>query len=254
MTVTNAPDSAYELCSKYAPDCGGASSHTFNNQGGSSSRAFSDSSSRGRSDSYSSRSSYEPSAGGRGQSDSSSGRSQQESSASGRGQYESSASGRGQYESSASDRSQLDSSASDRTRSKDSRKKSSSKNKTKSSVKKSKKAISPSQINTRNIQTLRTDNEGYITRDNSDDLENLGFNGEDDYYDSLNSGNEDGIFGETSRPDIDTVTDISPQEGPSYVGFDEDSRNPIIEEEVVSFENERLKLCLTMSFISIATK
>lgn len=42
------------------------------------------------------------------------------------------------------------------------------------------------------------------SHDNSIELENLGlgFNGEDDYYDSLNSGNEDDIFGagNTMRP------------------------------------------------------
>jgi hypothetical protein len=176
LTVTDAPDSAYDLCSKYAPDCG----------------------------------SYIPYL----------------SSYSVRGQYDSSRdSSRSESRHESSSGSKSESSSSGKSRSKDSRKKSSSKNKTKSSIKKSKKAAD---INTRNFQTLRSDNEGYVMRDNSDDLENLGFNGEDDYYDSLNSGNEDGIFG-TSRPDLEPVTEVVP----SYIGFDDDVRGSNNEDEIV---------------------
>jgi collagen type V/XI/XXIV/XXVII alpha len=112
LTITNVPDSAYELCSKYAPDCTGG---------------------------YVEESTYTAATTSRKNSSKSSGK---------------------------------------------------SKSKSKSSKRKS-----------RDRTMVRVNDESH---DNSLELENLGlgFNGEDDYYDSLNSGNEEDVFraGTTLRP------------------------------------------------------
>jgi hypothetical protein len=74
-----------------------------------------------------------------------------------------------------------------------------SKSKLKLSKKKSKKSSSKSEAsaNSENTRSLKPNRRQIISQDNFDELENagFGFNGEDDYYDSLNSGNEDGVFG-----------------------------------------------------------
>lgn len=130
LMVSNAPDTAYELCSKYAPDC--------NNLGGNGNVPYLEQ--------------------------------QREE--------------------------QQFSDNSNKNRSRETRKKSSGKNKSKSSSKKSRKAvntveISAASVNTRNHQGLRANVESFIQSDDEFDNLGLGFNGEDDYYDSINSGNED---------------------------------------------------------------
>lgn len=80
-------------------------------------------------------------------------------------------------------------------------KKSKDKRKSKSSNK-SRKAIENSELsssfaNSEMERNLRQNRQRFSSQDNSVELESasFGFNGEDDYYDSLNSGNEEGVFG-----------------------------------------------------------
>lgn len=77
-----------------------------------------------------------------------------------------------------------------------------SKNKSKSGKKNKKSSSSAaSSSNSEITRNLKPNRRQIVSQDNSVELESagFGFNGEDDYYDSLNSGNEDAVFG-TERP------------------------------------------------------
>ncbi len=146
--VTDVPDSAYELCSKYAPNCDDTSSAITSNKNSQSSS-----------------------------------------------------------------------------------KKSKDKSKSKSSKKSRKNAsssdLSSSFANAQLERNLRISRQGFPVQESSVELENagFGFNGEDDYYDSLNSGNEEGVFGPLN-PAENPVPPYNPQFENNYPESSIPSYNP----------------------------
>lgn len=109
-----------------------------------------------------------------------------------------------------------------------------SKEKTKSkSNKKNKKSPSKSS-NSEITKNLKQNRRQIVSRDSSVELDGggFGFNGEDEYYDSLNSGNEEGVFGPlTERP----VLAFNPVEPTFENEFEEHPEPGIIYENVNLF-------------------
>lgn len=106
-----------------------------------------------------------------------------------------------------------------------------SKDKSKSNVSKKNKKSSSKSSNSEITRNLKQNRRQIVSRDSSVELEGggFGFNGEDDYYDSLNSGNEEGVFGPlTERP----VLPFNPVEPTLENEFEEHPEPGIVYENV----------------------
>lgn len=102
-----------------------------------------------------------------------------------------------------------------KSRGSEGRRKSSGRNKTRTNRKNIQKDIGNNLVSSsrsRNLNLRSPNSETIVSSDDEYGNLGIGLNGEEDYYDSLNSGNEDGVFGEVTNTDnapIIPVEDIS---------------------------------------------